>query len=73
MEQIEIRIKGRIDRDWSDWLSDQVISYNGQGETVLTVSVRDKSALYGLLSRLADLGLQPNSAVSEQISPKTET
>ena len=50
--------KGQIDRDWSDWIGGLTITHTGPGETVLTGSVRDQAALYGLVSRLADLGLQ---------------
>jgi hypothetical protein len=64
MHQIEIRIKGHINRDWSDWLSGIIVTHTRQGETVLTGSVRDQAALYGLLARLADLALQLNSIVS---------
>ena len=65
MQQIEIRIKGQIDRDWSDWMVGRLtITHTEQGETVLSGSVRDQAALYGLLSRLGDLGLQLNSVTS---------
>jgi hypothetical protein len=64
MQQVEIRVKGQIDRDWSDWMSGLAIAHTGQGETVLTGSVRDQAALYGLLNRLSDLGLQLNSVTS---------
>ena len=64
MQQIEIRIKGQIDRDWSDWMGGLAITHSEQGETVLTGSVRDQAALYGLLNRLSDLGLQLNSVSS---------
>lgn len=58
MQQIEIRIKGQIDLDWSDWMGGLAISHTGQGETVLKGSVRDQAALYGLLNKLNDLGIQ---------------
>ena len=58
VQQVEIRVKGHIDRDWSDWIGGLTITHTSPGETVLTGSVRDQAALYGLLSRLADLGLQ---------------
>ena len=57
MEQVEIRIKGQIDKNWSDWLGGLSINYQ-QTETVLTGSVQDQSALYGLLLRLSDMGIQ---------------
>jgi len=65
MQQIEIRIKGQIDRDWSDWIGGLAITHTSQGETIITGSVRDQAALYGLVGRLADLGLQLNSLTSQ--------
>ena len=61
MQQVEIRIKGHIDRDWSDWISGSSVVHTDQGETALSGLVRDQAALYGLLSRLSDLGLQLSS------------
>ncbi len=58
MQQVEIRIRGEIAREWSDWLAGLRITYNRQGETVLTGSVPDQAALRGVLDRLADLGLE---------------
>ncbi len=57
MPPVEIRVKGQIGRQWSDWLESLVIRHNEQGETVLTVSPVDQAALYGLLSKLRNLGL----------------
>jgi hypothetical protein len=56
MEQVEIHIKGQIDKNWSDWLEGLSISYQ-QTETVLTGLVQDQSALYGILIKICDLGL----------------
>ena len=57
MESIEIRVKGKIDENWSDWFAGLTITHTDQGETILTGPVADQAALYGLLSRLRDLGL----------------
>jgi hypothetical protein len=68
MQQIEIRVKGQIDRNWSDWLEGLTIAHTQQGETLLTGSVRDQAALHGLLDRLANLGLQLISVSSTEIN-----
>ena len=65
MEKIEIRVKGHIDRDWSDWIGGLAISYTEQGDTVLTGHVRDQSALYGLLEKLSNVGMQLLSFTSQ--------
>ena len=57
MQQVEIRVRGQIDERWSEWLDGLTIAHTTDGETVLTGSVMDQSALYGLIERLRDLGL----------------
>ena len=57
MPQVDIVVKGRIDQQWSDWLGGLTITHSDQDETVLTGPVVDQSALYGLLTKLRDLGL----------------
>jgi hypothetical protein len=67
MQQVEIRIKGQIDRDWSGWLGGLKITHTADGSTVLSGPVRDQAALYGLLSQLSNLGLQLISVSSESV------
>ena len=57
MQQVEIRVRGQIDEHWSEWLDGLAITHTTEGETVLTGSAIDQSALYGLIARLRDLGL----------------
>jgi hypothetical protein len=54
---VEIRVKGRIDEDWSEWFQGLSIRYTEQDETLLSGEVVDQSELYGLLAKLRDLGL----------------
>ncbi len=58
MQKIEIRIKGQIDRNWSDSLAGLMITHTGNGDTLLHGTVRDQAALYGLLFQLSNLSLQ---------------
>ena len=57
MQNVEIRVKGRIDEHWSDWFEDLTITHTDQDETILSGAVVDQAALYGLLAKLRDLGL----------------
>ena len=57
MQHVEIRVKGRIDEHWSDWFDDLTITHTDQDETILSGTVVDQAALYGLLAKLRDLGL----------------
>ena len=58
MQPIEIRVKGHIDGDWSDWLGNLAIVHTGQGDTLIRGEVRDQAAAYGLLHQLSRLGLR---------------
>jgi hypothetical protein len=73
MEEIQIRVKGQIDNGWSDWLGGLSVSHTAEGETILTGTVRDQSALYAVLYRLPKLGLQLVSVVSRRMDAAHET
>ena len=66
MQRVEIRIKGRINEQWSEWLGGLTISHSDPEVTVLTGLVADQAALYGIISRLRDLGLQLSAVNSEE-------
>jgi len=73
VQEVEVRVKGQIDPQWSRYLGTLSIRHTDAGETVLTGPVRDQSALYGLLERLSSLGLQLVSvAVNEASHPTSE-
>ena len=57
----EIRVEGRLDEGWAVWFEGMTLSVqdheHGQIITVMRGRVADRAALYGLLSRIRDLGL----------------
>ena len=53
----EIRVKGKLDARWSRWFADLRIVPQPDGECLLTGLVADQAALYGVFSRMRDLGL----------------
>ena len=74
MHRVEIRVKGHLNQQWSDWFDGLALLTSEQGETLLTGTVLDQSALYGLVGKLRDLGLplisidvrqEPNSSDQE--------
>jgi len=67
MQQIEIRVKGQIKEQWSEWFGGLTIRHSRPDETTLSGLVPDQAALYGIISRLRDLGLQLTSVSSEEI------
>jgi hypothetical protein len=58
MRQVEIMVKGQVDKDWSNWFGGMQIKHTAHGGTILRGPVRDQAELRGILSRLADLGLE---------------
>ena len=53
----QIRVKGHLGREWSDWFAGLSITLQDNGETLLTGPVVDQAALYGLLRKVRDLGM----------------
>ena len=69
----QIRVRGHLGADWSEWFEGLRISNEDNGEAVLTGLVADQAALHGLLVRVRDLGL-PLVAVTridEGVTPCT--
>ena len=54
----EITIRGILDQAWSDWFDGMTITHPGTDRTRLVGPVVDQAALYGLLCRIHDLGLE---------------
>lgn len=67
MQQIEMRVKGQISQQWSEWFVGLTISQSDPDETILTGLVQDEAAVYGIISRLRDLGLTLTSLSSKVI------
>ncbi len=53
----QIRLKGTLPRPWSHWFGEMDITYDGDGNTLLTGAIADQAALHGLLDKVRDLGL----------------
>jgi len=53
----QIRIKGHLGRQWTDWFEGLTITLEEDGETLLTGPVVDDAALHGLLKKVRDLGM----------------
>lgn len=54
----QIRIKGHLDEQWTDWFSGLTITLEESGYSLLTGPITDQAALFGLLRRVSDLGMK---------------
>jgi hypothetical protein len=59
----QIRIKGHLGPQWTEWFGDVTIALEDNGEMLLTGPVVDQAALHGLLKKVRDLGMPLISAV----------
>jgi hypothetical protein len=53
----QIKVKGILDNKWSNWFDDLKITPLANGHSLLSGSLEDQSALFGLLERIHNLGL----------------
>jgi hypothetical protein len=53
----QIRIKGHLGRQWTDWFGGLTITHEDNGDTLVTGPVIDQAALYGLLRSVRDLAM----------------
>jgi hypothetical protein len=53
----EIRLKGHLDDQWSEWFEGLTITLEEDGDTLLIGPVVDQAALHGLLKKVRDLGM----------------
>ena len=53
----QIRLKGHLGSQWTDWFGGLTITLEDNGDTLLTGPVIDQAALHGLLKKVRDLGM----------------
>jgi hypothetical protein len=53
----QIRIKGHLGSQWTEWFDGLTISLEENGDTLLTGPVVDQAALHRLLRKVRDLGM----------------
>ena len=53
----QIRLKGHLGSEWTDWFEGLTITLEENGDTLLTGPVVDQAALHGLLRKVRDSGM----------------
>lgn len=67
----QIRIRGHLGPQWTDWFGGMAITLEDNGDTLLTGPVVDQAALLGLLRKVRDLGIPLISAI--RVKPPRRT
>jgi hypothetical protein len=67
----QIRIKGHLGREWTDWFDGLTITLEEDGDTLLIGPVIDQAALHGLLKKVRDLGMPLISVSPLEHGPST--
>lgn len=68
----QIRVQGHLDARWLGRFDGLTITLTPAGETILTGSIADQAALYGVLNRVRDLGLDLISVQRQQLENEKE-
>lgn len=76
----QIRLKGHLDPQWSDWFEGLTLTLEDDGEMLLTGPLVDQAALHGLLKKVRDLGMpllsvtrvEPGPADAPDVNPDVE-
>ena len=53
----EIRVKGHLGCQWTEWFGGLTITLEDNGDTLITGPVVDQAAMHGLLKKVRDLGM----------------
>ena len=69
----EIRIRGRLDKDWVEWFDNMTLTHTSEGQTILTGPIPDQAALHGTLNRIRDLNLGLISVTQVASAAKDES
>ncbi len=65
----QIRIKGHLGGEWTDWFGGLSITLEDNGDTLLAGQVVDQAALHGLLRQVRDLGMPLLSVIRVLTGP----
>ncbi len=53
----KIKIKGRLETNWTDWFEGLVFTYENDGTTTIQGPLPDQAALHSILLKIRDLNL----------------
>ena len=61
----QIYVYGRLDERWLRWFEGHTVVYLDNGKTLIVLTAVDQPALFGVINRIRDLGLELISVQKE--------
>jgi hypothetical protein len=72
MQEVEIHVNNNLDSEWSDWFDEMEIKRVSAEEIVIQGILPDRSALYGVISRMSSLGLKLISVQTREVENENQ-
>jgi len=69
----EIKIKGRLEKRWSEWFGKLAFTYESDGTTTLSGPLPDQAALHSILLKIRDMNLPLISVTQSEANPEEES
>jgi hypothetical protein len=55
--QYRLRVQGHLDASWAPWLGQSALTHEPDATTSLLVTVTDQADLFGVLTKIRDMGV----------------
>ena len=68
----EIKIKGHLNSQWTEWFYDLAITHESDGTTTLCGELPDQTVLHSVLDRIRDMNLRLISVTEVEASTGDE-
>ncbi len=68
----QIKIKGRLEKRWTDWFEGLVFTHESDGTTTLSGLLPDQASLHSVLLKIRDLNLTLISVTQGESNPDEE-
>ena len=62
-----ITVNGRLDERWLRWFEGHTVDYLDNGKTLIVLTAVDQPALFGVINRIRDLGLELLSVQKDEL------
>ncbi len=69
----EIKIKGRLEKRWTEWFEGLTFTHERDGITTLSGPLPDQAALHSILLKIRDMNLTLISVTQNESNPESKS